>query len=345
MLEYIEKNFKYELRTQTTKYQVYTIFNEKEKYLLKVLVKGEYHLNIIKLIDNIHIPKIKKVFEEKDYIYVIQEYFEGIPIYKLADISEDRLIEYILQICDGLNALHLSNLAYKNLKLSSLIITDNDILMLDGCENAKIIGDGSKKQDTRYIGDIGFAAPEQFISPKNDIRSDIYSIGVLMRAVLDSIYGKEYDGKYNYIIEKCLEYNPDYRFQKIEELKEEIKNGYILEKEEQKNNYTFGWKIYYFICYYIVALTFFFIGTYHFFHFIDSYNEMSDISLYLIMIVYVFIMFAYPYFTAKKICKFIKYQYMNRNRLKVYIYIVRLIPFILIIYLCYRRYMVVIGNL
>ena len=296
MLAYIKENFKYDLIAQNEKQQVYHIYNEHEKYLLKVLLEGDYTLEILSGIDNIHIPKIIKVYSEDNYTYIIEEYIEGKPIYKINQLSEKMIIDYILQICDGLKSLHDANFVYRNIKLSNIIITEENIVKLNDYETSQKIDKACQKQDTRFIGDIGFAAPEQFSSSQTDIRADIYSIGVLMRVLLDNANDGEYDGKYNYIIKKCLDFNPNYRLQNIEELKNEILNGYILEKEQDKENYSFINKMYYYISYFIVALFIYSIFTYLYLMLVDMIAKISNFIEVCLATGWFISIFVYLYF-------------------------------------------------
>ncbi len=338
MLAYIEKNYKYELKKQTQQYQLYHIYKGNDKFILKVLPMGEYHLDIISKIENKHIPKIKDIFIENDYIYIIEEYYEGIPIYKVNNMTEKKLVEYVLQICDALKSLHNHNLVHRNIKLSNLIITDENILILCGCENAAIKNEIGNKKDTRFIGDIAFAAPEQFSSSKSDVRSDIYSIGVLMKAILDYKCDDIYNGKYNYIINKCLEFNPEYRFQRVDEVKNEILNGYIKEVEDGQNNYAKWWYIYYFFSHYIIVLTIFIFITLGVTFIIDNCSIGNDSILMPLAVLYYCSSFFYLYFAAKRINKRIKYQYLNRDKLKLYILIIKIIPIIIALLIAYRYY-------
>lgn len=336
MLAYIKENFKYDLIEQDEQCQVYCIYNDNERYFLKVLLKGNYALETLRKIDNIHIPKINKVFTENEYTYVIEEYFEGNPIYKINELTEKMIINYILQICDGLKSLHDDNLVYRNIKLSSIIITNDNIVKLKNCETTQLIDKEYNKQDTRFIGDIGFAAPEQFSSTKTDIRSDIYSIGVLMRVLLDNMGKEEYNGKYNYIINKCVDFNPNYRFQTIEELKNEINNGYILEKQK-KEGYSFMWKIYYYISYAIISLPIYGVFTYVYFSVIEKMQLGHFVELCL-AVAWVISIFIYTYLMAIIVKIITKYQYDNRRKWRIYIYIINFVPFLFIIFLIYYYY-------
>ena len=156
-----------------------------------------------------------------------------------------------------------------------------------------------------------------------------------MRVLLDNANDGEYDGKYNYIIKKCLDFNPNYRFQNIEELKNEILNGYILEKEQDKENYSFINKMYYYISYFIVALFIYSIFTYLYLMLVDMIAKISNFIEVCLATGWFISIFVYLYFIPVYIKKIVKYQYVNRNKLRIYVCFIRVIPIIFMVCLYY----------
>ena len=85
-------------------------------------------------------------------------------------------------IFGGLDHLHKNNLKHLDIKLSNVMIMVNSAGDFDG-QNCVItdfgIG-GQKDKETRLAGTPGFASPEQLISAKVGMESDLYSLGRLM---------------------------------------------------------------------------------------------------------------------------------------------------------------------
>ena len=69
-----------------------------------------------------------------------------------------------------------------------------------------------------YLGTKGYAPPEQFGYGQTDARSDIYSIGVTMRKSLP----EEYSGCLTPIFAKCMEIDPNRRYQDVQELRRAV---------------------------------------------------------------------------------------------------------------------------
>ena len=67
-----------------------------------------------------------------------------------------------------------------------------------------------KKRDTTVLGSQGYAAPEQFGFYQTDIRSDIYSLGVLYHVLLTNKLPRDYDlqGIEKRIIDKMIAIDP-----------------------------------------------------------------------------------------------------------------------------------------
>ena len=55
---------------------------------------------------------------------------------------------------------------------------------------SRIIKD-SQGTDTEILGTVGYAPPEQFGFLQTDIRTDIYSVGVLMNYMLQELFQKK----------------------------------------------------------------------------------------------------------------------------------------------------------
>ena len=77
---------------------------------------------------------------------------------------------------------------------------------------AKVFHRG-KNEDTTLIGTVGRAAPEQFGFAQSDARTDVYSMGCLVRELLPN------DKRFSGIIAKATAMDPKDRYQTVAELK------------------------------------------------------------------------------------------------------------------------------
>lgn len=80
------------------------------------------------------------------------------------------------------------------------------------------------EKDTRTVGTIGYAAPEQYGEAQSDARTDIYGLGIMMNVMLTGKHpvNEMAAGKMGNIIEKCIMVNPNKRYKNVMEVKEKL---------------------------------------------------------------------------------------------------------------------------
>ena len=243
----------------------YLAIKKIEKVGSKIDIKTEQ-----KILTELNHPSIVKIFdvaEDNRNIYLIEEYIDGCTLgdvlYKqdkygrkvgLTAIDEEVVIEWAKQIAEALNYLHTRTphpIIYRDLKLGNI--------MLDSNGKIKIIDFGIAKADTKDNSNDNnngltylFAAPEQKQSGIANVKTDIYSLGVVLyilalgnKAKITKIYNERAKREVNQlvvedvralnpnlslglamIIKKCLEEQPSKRYQSIKELIRDLNNIY-----------------------------------------------------------------------------------------------------------------------
>ena len=133
------------------------------------------------------IPIIMDIEEDEDRIYLVEEYVEGKVLEKFKNkLTENEIIDIMLQLCDVLNYLHTFQehpIIYRDLKPSNVIRMQNGHIKLIDFGIAKKYSQDTTR-DTTQFGTRGYAAPEQFGFSKADVRTDIFSLGVSMYYLL-----------------------------------------------------------------------------------------------------------------------------------------------------------------
>ena len=175
---------------------------------------------MLKELDEPHIPQIYRLIERENKLIVIEEYIDGATledffIYRQPD---EKLAEKILiQLCECLKVFHAKNIVHRDLKPSNIILTEKNSVKLVDFGIARIFKP-ENSSDTELMGTRGYAPPEQFglfNFGQTDSRSDIYSLGVTLKNLL----GADYDGYLKKILDKCTALEPTQRFQSAEELR------------------------------------------------------------------------------------------------------------------------------
>ena len=191
------------------KYFLVKTTKDNSEHQLKML-RREYELSIG--CDN---PHIVHVFTYEYDIHegdgIVMEYIEGRTLdeYLLEKPSLDSRQRVFGELLSAVNYLHKRGIIHNDLKPENILITRAD-------DTLKIIDFGLADKDAYFVWKtLGctpeYASPELRNQGKDiDARSDIYSIGVIMREI--------FDGRYPHIIKRCCEENPKQRYSDITEL-------------------------------------------------------------------------------------------------------------------------------
>lgn len=174
-----------------------------------------------------HMPKIIEIISDSILKMTIEEYISGSTItdvLKETPLSLPQINKLATQLLDSLSDLHEVGILHRDITLTNIIqTTDNNYQLID--IHAARIYKGDLQSDTVHLGTVGFASPEHFGFAETDVRSDIYSLGVVLNLVLtqstlDLTSPKIKNLKYT--IEKATKIDPAQRFQTIDEMKQAL---------------------------------------------------------------------------------------------------------------------------
>jgi serine/threonine-protein kinase len=184
-----------------------------------------------------NLPSIVDVYENESSMMLVMDYIEGNPLSKTleeygAQPQED-VIRWAKQLCGVLGYLHGRNIIYRDMKPSNIILRpDGDITLIDFGAAREF--KEKNLADTRCLGTIGYAAPEQFGGcGQTDARTDIYCLGATLHHLITGIdpcketsftkapireINPALSGGLERIIEKCLRDDKLERYRSCEEL-------------------------------------------------------------------------------------------------------------------------------
>jgi len=113
------------------------------------------------------------------------------------------------QILDAVGAIHRQSIIHNDIKPENILITEAD-------DDVKIIDFGFADADSHFLeksigGTRRYASPELLANETTDARSDIYSIGILMKDM--------FPGRYGSIARKCTCKAPEKRFVNVSDLR------------------------------------------------------------------------------------------------------------------------------
>ena len=198
--------------------------------------------NILRSLNNERIPRITAIDNEGDSLFVVMDFLDGVTLKDFVTekgrIPEDLAVKWMHQIIQTMGYLHSEKgnkkpIFYRDMKPDNLMIRSNGAINLfDFGISVRV---ESKDQLPDYtLGTPGYVAPEQ--KKKDlpvDLRSDIYSMGMTFYYMLTGVDPRGFIGEklkpisdwspdvspaLINLVNKCIQNNPDDRYQTCEEL-------------------------------------------------------------------------------------------------------------------------------
>ena len=173
-------------------------------------------------------PNLPTVYEvavnERDNL-VLEEYIQGDTLgflLKDALFSPEETRKIVLQVCRALWVLHTIGAVHRDVKPENIILRGDEAVLIDF--DAARLHKPEHETDTQILGTTGFAAPEQYGLSQSDLRTDIYSVGILINVMLTGEHPskKLAEGRMGHIVDRCTHVNPQRRYKNVLRLMEAL---------------------------------------------------------------------------------------------------------------------------
>ncbi len=133
-----------------------------------------------------HVVAIHSVEDGRSPPYLVMEYIDG---RSLADLlregrrfSLDEILQIGIELARALEAIHARGILHRDIKPSNVLIEEST-----GCVKVTDFGvavSASRTEDLPPAGTLNYMAPEQFERGPIDARSDLFSLGCVLHAML-----------------------------------------------------------------------------------------------------------------------------------------------------------------
>ncbi len=178
--------------------------------------------------------------------FICMTYYDGVTLserMKEAPLPALEVFQIGFSIAQGLMCAHQNGIIHRDIKPSNILITDDGYLKILDFGLAKLAGVAGVTKTGVTLGTVRYMSPEQGSGKETDHRTDIWSLGLIMYelttgtypfkgdfdpAVIYSILNTEpppahevnpdIPESHSRVIARCLEKDPDQRYQSIAEL-------------------------------------------------------------------------------------------------------------------------------
>jgi serine/threonine protein kinase len=206
-------------------------------------------------ITNSNVIKIYDIAEAGGLHYITMEYFAGENLRQLLQrkgpLSLQEGMQYLYQICDGLQAAHNQGIIHRDLKSQNVILNDRGHLKIIDLGLARTNQLEGMTATGLIMGTPEYMSPEQVMGRRTDERSDLYSLGIILYEMFSGKVPFSGDSaisvgfkhvKENFeplnavrpqipdslsaIADRLLKKDPAHRYQSVEELRRDLEKVY-----------------------------------------------------------------------------------------------------------------------
>lgn len=220
---------------------------EDKEFIKKFVIEAQSVANL----NNQNIVKIYDVGQhienEKTFNYIVMEYIKGKTLNELikdnGKLNSNAVVSISKQIANALDCAHKHHIIHRDIKPHNIIIDENLNVKVTDFGIARIATSSTITYTSSVLGTVHYISPEQAKGKFIDEKSDIYSLGVVMYEMITGRVPFDTDNAVgiamqhineplvepirlvpnmepwlNAIIVKCMEKDPENRFESAESL-------------------------------------------------------------------------------------------------------------------------------
>ena len=142
-------------------------------------------------VSNLSHPNIVEVYdvgEEEGNYYIVMEYIDGKTLKQLLQkrgaLTLTEVIDIMSQLTDGLSHAHEAYIIHRDIKPQNIMIEDNGLVKITDFGIAMALNSTQLTQTNSVMGSVHYLPPEQANGKGSTVKSDIYSLGILMYELL-----------------------------------------------------------------------------------------------------------------------------------------------------------------
>ncbi|MDY3827251.1 MAG: Stk1 family PASTA domain-containing Ser/Thr kinase [Clostridium sp.] len=149
-----------------------------------VVKKFKIEATAIATLSDNNIVNILDVGSQEDTNYIIMEYVDGSTLKELikfkGQVHYEDALTLAIQIARALDCAHKNGIIHRDVKPQNMLITKDGLLKVTDFGIAKSSTSATLTSTTTIMGSAHYFSPEQATGSKVDVRTDLYSLGVVL---------------------------------------------------------------------------------------------------------------------------------------------------------------------
>ena len=134
-----------------------------------------------------NIATIHAIEEADGEEFIVMEFVEGNELKKRLTgnpIPTDEALAIASQVVEGLRAAHAKGIIHRDIKSTNIMVTESGQVKIMDFGLAKVRGSEQVTNETHTVGTVAYMSPEQARGDELDLRTDIWSFGVVLYEML-----------------------------------------------------------------------------------------------------------------------------------------------------------------
>ena len=184
-------------------------------------------------------PNIVEVYDVGDdngQYFIVMEYIDGKNLKDLLKkrnkLTVSEVVDIMSQIADGLSVAHDSYIIHRDIKPQNIMILENGLIKITDFGIAMAMNATQLTQTNSVMGSVHYLPPEQASGKGSTLKSDIYSMGILMYELLSGTLPYRGDNAVEIALKHLKEPLPSIR-EELPDIPQSVEN--IILKAAAKN--------------------------------------------------------------------------------------------------------------